>query len=145
MNVKVFFGRKNKIVGELDFALEIFAAAFRIELDFMRLREMDFVFVLMLKAMQTRLRRIAETARQMMVFGAIVELHVPSHRDEEHHESHQKRTGFQPMFFHGAKIQINPKRYAERIYLLRFHVCERPKTPALSNEPRTMSSSCLAL
>ena len=88
MDVKVFFGRKNEVVGELDFALEVLAAAFRIELDFMRLREMSLVFVLMLKAMQARLRRLAEAARQMVFRRAVVELHVPAHRNEKHHKGH---------------------------------------------------------
>lgn len=78
-NVKVFFRRKNEVVSELDLALEVLAATLRIELDFMWLRELDFVFMLMLKAMQTRPGRIDETARQTMVFGAIMELYVPSH------------------------------------------------------------------
>ena len=62
MDVKVFFGRKNKVVGELDLALEVLAATLRIELYLMRLREMSFMFVLMLKAMGTSLRRLAEAA-----------------------------------------------------------------------------------
>ena len=107
MNVKVFFRRKNKVVSELDFALEVFAAAFCFELDFMRLRETGFVFVLMLKAMGTSLRRRdAEAARQVMVFGAIMELHVPTHRNEQHRKGHQKRTDLKQPFFHAAKIQI---------------------------------------
>ena len=31
------------------------------------------------------------------------------------------------------------------VYFLRFQTCERPSSPALSNEPRTLSSSVLAL
>lgn len=79
MDVKVFFERKNEVVGELDFALEILAAAFCIELDFMWLREMSLVFVLMLKAMQARLRRLAKAPRQVMLCRTIMELHVPTH------------------------------------------------------------------
>ena len=62
MDVKVFLRRKNKVVGELDLALEVLAAAFRIELYLMRLREMSFMFMLMLKAMGTCLHRLAEAA-----------------------------------------------------------------------------------
>ena len=103
MDVKVFFGRKNEVVGELDFALEVLAAAFRIELDFMRLREMSLVFVLMLKAMQARLRRLAEAPRQVMLCRAIMELHVPTYRDEKHRKGHQKGTDLKQSFFHGRK------------------------------------------
>ena len=60
MDVKVFFGRKNEIVGKLDFALEVLAAALCIELCFMRLREMGLMVVLMVVAMQARLCRLAE-------------------------------------------------------------------------------------
>ena len=79
MNVKVFFGRKNVVVGELDEALEILAATFGIELQAMVLYKMSLMLVFMGKAMHTRFCCIDETAGQMVVFGAIVELHVPTH------------------------------------------------------------------
>ena len=79
IDVKVFFGRKNEIVGKLDFALEVLAAALCIELCFMRLREMGLMVVLMVVAMQARLCRLAETPRKTMVCCAIMELHVPTH------------------------------------------------------------------
>ena len=79
MNVKVFFGRKNVVVGELDEALEILAAAFGVELQVVMLYKMSLMLVFVGKAMHTRLCRIDETAAQMVVFGAIVELHVPTH------------------------------------------------------------------
>lgn len=52
MDVNVFFGRKNEVVGELDFAVEVLTAALCIELDFMRLRMVSLVFVLMSKTMR---------------------------------------------------------------------------------------------
>ena len=105
MNVKVFVGRKNEIVGELDDALEVLAAAFGVELKTVLMHKMGLVFVLVTEAMWTRLRSIDETAGQMVVFGAIVELHIPSHRDEEHHKGHAQRTDFEQPFFHAAKIR----------------------------------------
>ncbi len=88
----MFVGRKNVVVGELDLALEVLAAALGIKLGFMLLREMGFVFVLMVVAMQARFRRLAKAARKVMLRRAIVELHVPSHGNEQYHEGQQKRT-----------------------------------------------------
>ena len=79
MNIQVFFGRKNVVVGELDEALEILAAAFGIELKPVLMHNMSLMLVFVGETMHTRFCRINETAAQMMVFGAIVELHVPTH------------------------------------------------------------------
>ena len=95
MDVKMFFWRKNVVISELDFALEILTTALCIELNFMLLHKMDFMIMLMFKAMQACLRRFAETPCQMVVFGAIVELHVPTHRNEEHQEGHHKGADMQ--------------------------------------------------
>ena len=78
MNVKVFFGRKNVVVGELDQAFEVLAATFGIELQAMVLYKMNLMFVFVGQAMHTRFCRIDKTAAQMVVFGAIMELHVPT-------------------------------------------------------------------
>ena len=85
---QLFVGRKNVVVGELDLALEVLAATLGIELGFMLLREMGFVFVLMVVAMQARPRRLAKAARKVMLRRAIVELHVPPDRNEQHREGH---------------------------------------------------------
>ena len=90
MNVKLFFGRKNEVVGELDEALVIFATTFGVELKSMVMNEMGLVLMLVVEAMQARLGSVDKAARQSMVLGAIVKLHVPSHRDEKHHEGHQQ-------------------------------------------------------
>ena len=103
MDMNVFFWRKNVVVSKLDFALEVLAAALCIELDFMRLREMGFVFVLMVVAMQARLRRLAEAPRQVMLCRAVVEFHVPTHGDEKHHKGQQHSADLQQSFFHGRK------------------------------------------
>ena len=80
MDVKVFLGRKNEVVSKLDFALEVLATAFGVELKPVLMYEMGFVLMLMLQAMRASLRwHNTKTARQVMVFGAIVELHVPTH------------------------------------------------------------------
>ena len=88
LNIKVFLRRKNEIVGELDDAVIVLAAAFGVELYHILINEVGFVLMLMPHTMMTRLRRIDKASRQMMVFGAIVELHVPTHRDEKHHKGH---------------------------------------------------------
>ena len=105
MNVKVFFGRKNVVVGELDQAFEVLAAAFGIELKSVLMHKMSLMLMFVGKAMHTRFCCIDKTAAQMVVFGAIVELHVPTHRDEEHHKGHHQRTNLQDSFFHAAKVQ----------------------------------------
>ena len=95
MNVQMPLGRKNVVVAKLDEAVEIFAATSCFIMDYIKKVKVHFaVFVLMfvVEAMQARLsRRNAETARQVMVFGAIVELHVPAHRNKQYHQSHQHR------------------------------------------------------
>ena len=96
--------RKNEVVGELNDAFEILAAAFGIELNHILMHEMSLVLMLMPQTMQARLRRLTEATRQMMVFGAIMELHVPTHRDEKHHKGHHHGTDLQDSFFHAAKI-----------------------------------------
>ena len=75
----MFFGRKNVVVGELDQAFEVLAATFGIELQAMVLYKMSLMLVFVGQAMHTRLRSVDETAAQMVVFGAIMELHVPTH------------------------------------------------------------------
>ena len=79
MDVKVFVGRKNEVVGELNHTLEILAAAFGVELQAVVLDKMSLMLMFVGKAMHTRFCRIDKTAAQMVVFGAIVELHVPTH------------------------------------------------------------------
>ena len=46
----------------------------------------------------------SDAAQKMMVFGAIVEIHVPTHRNEKHQKRHQKGSYLQNAFFHAAKI-----------------------------------------
>ena len=104
---QVFVNRKNIVVGELDLAIEIVAAAFGIELDPIKLPKVHFGFfmlLLMVKAMHTMVCHCTKAARQQVVFGTVMELHVPTHRDEQHHECHQKGADVQQPFFHGAKI-----------------------------------------
>ena len=88
---QVFVSRKNKVVGKLDLAVEVIAAAFGVELDDI-LRKSGFLFMLVMvsHAMHTFSRGIAKTAHDVMVFGAVMKLHVPTHRDEQHGKSHQK-------------------------------------------------------
>ncbi len=105
----MFIRRKNKIVGELDLAVEIVAAAFGAELECIVLPKMCFGFFVlkfMVKAMQTMVYHCTEAARQLMVFGAVMELHVPPDRDKQHDKSHQKGADLQQPLFHAAKVQI---------------------------------------
>ena len=61
-NVKVFFGRKNVVIGELNLAFEVLAATFSVELYAMLRHSVGFMLVLMTQAVHTRLRSIDKTA-----------------------------------------------------------------------------------
>ena len=86
-NDNLFFGWKSVIISELNFTVKIVAAAFFIEMNdikmFLKLSGIH-VMVRMVLAVFAKTRSIAETTQQMMVFGAIVEIHVPTHRNEKH-------------------------------------------------------------
>lgn len=105
IDVNVLLRRKNVVVSELDEALEILAATFGVELQVVVLYKMSLMFVFVGEAMHTRFCRIDEAAGQMMVFGAIVELYVPTHGDEKHHKRDDNGTDLQDSFFHAAKLQ----------------------------------------
>ena len=63
------------------------AAALGVELDnIVRQKGFHFMLVMVTQTMHTIRGSIAETTHHVMVFGAIVELHIPSCRDEEHHK-----------------------------------------------------------
>ena len=103
---QMFVNRKNIAVGELDLAVEIVAAAFGIELESIKLPKVRFgffVLLLMVKAMHTMVCHCTKAARQLVVFGAVMELHVPTYRDEQHRKGHKKGTDLQQPLFHGCK------------------------------------------
>ena len=102
---QVFVWRKNIVVGELYLTVEVLAAAFGVELnDFLRQSWLCFLVVMMVsQTMYTFSGGIAKTAHDMMVFGAIMELHIPSDRHEQHRKGHQKGTDLQQPLFHGCK------------------------------------------
>ena len=104
MNVKVFFGWKNIVVSELDKAVEIVATAFGVEMSFFGGSWNLLVSLVMMSQAMLADRRITETAGQLVVDGAIVELHVPANGDEKHHEGHPKRADLHQPIFHAAKI-----------------------------------------
>ena len=62
MDVKLFVRRKNIVVGELDLAIEVLAAAFGVELYAMLRHGVGFMLVLVTEAVHTRLRSIDKTA-----------------------------------------------------------------------------------
>ena len=62
INVKVFFGRKNVVVGELNLAFEVLAATFGVVLYAMLRHSMGFMLVLVTEAVNTRLRSIYKIA-----------------------------------------------------------------------------------
>ena len=64
------------------------------------------MLMMVTQAMHAFRSGIAETAHDMVVFGAVMELYVPAYRDEQHHKGHQKGADLQQPLFHGAKIEI---------------------------------------
>ena len=91
----------------MNFSVKIIATAFFIEMhDIKMLLKLSdiHVTVRMVLAVLAKARGIAEAAQQMMVFGAIVKIHVPTHRNEKHQKRHQKGSYLQNAFFHAAKI-----------------------------------------
>ena len=77
-------------------------------MNFSLLHRDDFMSMLMVKAVQARFSRIDKATRQLMVFGAVMELDIPADGDEQHHKCHQTRADLQQSLFHGAKIQKKP-------------------------------------
>ena len=62
MDVKLFVRRKNEVVGELDLAVEVIAAAFGIELhDIVRQSGFHFMLVVVIPAMHAVVGCIAQT------------------------------------------------------------------------------------
>ena len=75
---QVFIRRKNEVIGELYLAVEVLAAAFGVELEAVLWHSVGFMLMLVAMTMHARFCRINKTARQVMVFSAIVVLHVPT-------------------------------------------------------------------
>ena len=106
----MFVGRKNVVVGELDLAVEVVAAALGAEMDDI-VRQVRFlvlmpVLVMMPRAMHTRRCCINEATRKVVVFIAIMKLYVPPDRNEQHRKGHQKGADLKQAFFHAAKLII---------------------------------------
>ena len=105
MVVKLFVRRKYEVISKLDLAVEVIAAAFGIELhDIVRQSGFHFMLVMVIPAMHAVVGCIAQTACHVVVFGAIMELHVPTDRDKQHGKGHQEGTDLQQSLFHGAKV-----------------------------------------
>lgn len=77
-DVKLFFRKKNVVVSKLNLAFEVLATAFGVELEAVLWHSVGFMLMLVAMTMHARFCRINKTARQVMVFGAIVVLHVPT-------------------------------------------------------------------
>ena len=110
INNQMLVGRKNEVVGELDLAVEVLAAALGVELDDVVQHNSFHLMMLVMvpQAMHAFSGGITEATRDMMIFGAVMELHVPADRDKQHGKSHQKGADLQQTFFHTAKIDIFP-------------------------------------
>ena len=76
---QLFLWRKNEVIGELDFAIKVIAAAFGIELhDIVRQRGFRFMLMVVTQAMHAVVGCIAQAARHVVVFGAVMEFHIPT-------------------------------------------------------------------
>ena len=105
MDVKLFLRRKNEVIGKLDLAVEVIAAAFGIELhDIVRQSGFHFMLVVVIPAMHAFVGCIDKAACRMVFFGAIMELHIPTDRDKQHDNGHQEGADLQQSLFHGAKV-----------------------------------------
>ena len=105
MDVKLFLRRKNEVIGKLDLAVEVIAAAFGIELhDIVRQSGFHLMLVMVIPAMHAVIRCIDKAACRMVVFSAVMELHIPTDRDKQHGKGHQEGTDLQQSLFHGAKV-----------------------------------------
>ena len=110
---QVFVGRKNVVVGELDLAVEVLAAALGAELDNI-VRQVFFRFLvpmMMPYTMHAFRGCINETARKVMVFSTIVELHIPPKRTAPRGPS--KRSRFATGVFSCRKSTENPQTNGE--------------------------------
>ena len=86
---QVFVGRKNEVVGELYLTVEVVTATFGVEMhNIERQRGFHFMLMIVSQTMHTIRGSIAETAHHVMVFGAIMELHVPAYRNQQHRKGH---------------------------------------------------------
>ena len=106
---QMFVGRKNIVVGELDLAVEVLAAALGIIMECLVLLKVcfgSFVLMFMVEAVHTLVCHYAKTAHKLVVFGTIVEFHVPPDRYEQHREGQQKGADLQQPIFHSF---ISPK------------------------------------
>ena len=102
---QVFVRRKNKVIGELDLAVEVLTATFGVELyDILRQRGFHFVLMMVLPAMHAVVGCIDKATCRMVVFSAVMELHIPTDRDKQHGKGHQEGTDLQQSFFHAAKV-----------------------------------------
>ena len=77
-DVKLFFRKKNVVVSKLNLAFEVLATAFGVELEAVLWHSVGFMLMFVAMTMHARFCRINKTARQVMVFSAIVVLHVPT-------------------------------------------------------------------
>jgi hypothetical protein len=105
MDVKLFLRRKNEVIGELYLAVEVIAAAFGIELhDIVRQSGFHFMLMMVTPAMHAVVGCIDKATCRMVVFSAVMELHIPTYGNEQHDKGHQKGTDLQQSLFHGAKV-----------------------------------------
>ncbi len=105
MDVKLFLRRKNEVIGELYLAVEVIAAAFGIELhDIVRQSGFHFMLMMVTPAMHAVVGCIDKATCRMVVFSAVMELHIPTDRDKQHGKGHQEGTDLQQSLFHGAKV-----------------------------------------
>src|SRR5574344_882254 len=100
-------GREDKIVVELYLTAEVLATALFAEMNHLEMfGKLLFVHVrvLMVCAMRTIFRSVAETRRHVVRFRTIMEVDVPSHRDEHHQHCSKYRYGFQQLLPHCVRV-----------------------------------------
>ena len=104
MQVQLLFGGEGETVGELDSAVEVVAAAFRVEMHCSGMMLMRFLVARVeVEAMRVGRGLHADMARHFVARCAVMEAHVPADRDEQHHKGRHKSSYLQQPLFHGRK------------------------------------------
>ena len=104
MKILELFRCKYVLISELYLAIEVVAAALGIE---MRRRGMVLVAFLaalgVTEALCVHWQTHSDVACHRVARRAVMEAHIPTDRDEQHHKGQQKTTDLQQTFFHGRK------------------------------------------
>lgn len=111
VNHQGFLWRERELVGKANLFLEIFAAAFGIEMPhqkvFFKLMDVH-VLMVMSKTMFAEHGSVAETAHQVVILSAKMKIDVQSVSNEQHIYCQQNTADLKEFSFHGTKLKKIP-------------------------------------